>query len=79
MAADHLAAGLRRPFAYGWPFGLWIGAEPRLALPARGALGEPLNVSLEVAESSHGLPKPIRSALRGIGYTFRIIGAGGRT
>ena len=38
------------------PFGTGIGAEPQLALPARGALGEPLNVSLETGGSSAGFP-----------------------
>ena len=38
------------------PFGTGIWGEPDLALPARGALGEPLNVSLETAGSSGRLP-----------------------
>ena len=39
------------------PFGLGIGAEPLLALPARGAPGEPVNVSLErLREARTGFP-----------------------
>jgi hypothetical protein len=60
------------------PFGTWIWGEPDLARPARGALGESVNVSLEMAGSSHGLPKPVRSALRGmgtlVGKLVRVVG-----
>jgi len=50
-----------RPWDRGWTP---IGAA------RKERAGEPLNVSLEMAESSYGLPKPIRSALRGVGYAF---------
>ena len=55
----------------GWPFGPWIGAEPRLTLPARGAPGEPVNVSFDDEGSAGGVPKAMRWALRGRGMGRR--------
>jgi hypothetical protein len=42
--------------AFRVPFGTGIWGEPDLALPARRALGEPVNDSLETAGSYRGLP-----------------------